>query len=350
MSSITGGAEEGASTTEKRSGGDGGGALRSLFWLLTNRGDRNRMGYVRLRGDYRTFREEFDAQVARAEAAGVEDFSWREDAQDLFDRIDTALERGRVSDGWRHFHGARRIEVYGLEAIDAADDDAKEVESRARALRTEALSVLGGWRKAAVEDLLGAEQLRDDVTSADVRQAHVVLNEQYENVNLRRDYAQMQFKQLFRLGLVSSLLFLFLSAMPYFLDPSVPYLGPLAAFLEPPFTIATGSGAEPTVTSLGFAVFVGLTGIIGSSLFGMLALRKEEYSVGVAQQLTGFTITWARGLFGAIGAVFFYFLLQTPFVAVGENTAAVMIVVGFAAGYSERMVTRALRTVSSTSK
>ncbi|WP_251343346.1 hypothetical protein [Haloplanus halophilus] len=331
-----------------------GGALRDASETVqdrTNGRNRRRMGYVRLRGDYYTFREEFDALVAAATDAGVTEFFWKEDVLDLFERVEDALERGRIADGWRHFHGARRIETYGLEALDEATGS-NELEARARTLRREALEVLGGWRRTAVEELLGRDGLDADVTGAAVRQAHAILNEQYESVHLRRDYLQLQFKQLFRLGLVGSILFVLLAALPYFVDEGVPWLGSFVAFLESPFAVVVGPGAgtQPDVSSLGFALFVGLAGIVGASLFGMRSLRDERLSMKVAQQLTGLTVTWARGLFGAIGALVVYFALQTPFMSVGENTAAVMIVVGFAAGYSERLVTRALETVSGASK
>jgi hypothetical protein len=311
--------------------------------------NRRRMGYVRLRGDYLTFREEFDALVAAATAAGVTDLFWTEDVLDLFERIEDALERGRIADGWRHFHGARRIETYGLEALDEATGS-DELEARARALRRESLEVLGGWRRTAVEELLGRDGLDAEVTGSAVRQVHGILNEQYESVHLRRDYLQIQFKQLFRLGFVSTILFGLLAALPYFASDVTPWIGPVVAFLESPFAVAVdpGTGASPAVSSLGFAVFVALAGVVGASLFGMRSLRDERLSMKVAQQLTGLTVTWARGLFGAIGALVVYFALQTPFMSVGENTAAVMIVVGFTAGYSERLVTRTLETVSGT--
>jgi hypothetical protein len=79
----------------------------------------------------------------------------------------------------------------------------------------------------------------------------------------------------------------------------------------------------------------------------MFSLRNESISVTVAQRVSELSITWARGLIGAISAVLLYFILQTPYLATGQNTAAAMIVVGFAAGYSERMVTKAIEAVSS---
>lgn len=312
-------------------------------------GANRNMGYVRLRGEFEAYREEFDSLVAEAEEAGVGVFFWKDMIDDMFEKIDEALGAGNVEDGWRYFHAAQRIETHGLEALDAADSDSHALETRARAVRREALDELGGWRRQAVEDLLGKDDLQTPVAGEDLREASRILHDQYENVHFKRRYLQLQFTQLFWLGIASSLLFLVLSTLPYFAPESDWLFGPLVAFLEPPFDVpipGTDGLVGPNVSSAGFAVYVGLAGVIGASLFGMRSLQNQTLSMKVAQRVTGFTLTWARGLIGAISALLFYFLLGTPFVTVGDNSAAAMLVVGFAAGYSERMVARAVETVA----
>lgn len=320
--------------------------MRSRVRSAVGRGNDSgapNMGHVRLRADVEAYREEFETLVARAEG---EDTFWKEDVENLLQNVDEALAQGRVDDGWRHFHAAQRLETHGLEALDAADPDANALETRARVVRAEALDVLSGWRAEAVGELLGRQTLTDDVSGEAVREASSVLHDHYERVHLKRHYLQTQFNQLFWLGVVAGLLFVVLSLLPYF--ASVP-------FLQPPFEVmvveAGESGVEitwesPNVESAGFAVFVGLAGVVGASLFGMRSLRTKAQSTKVAQRITGLALTWARGLIGAISALVFYFLLQTPFVSVWGKTPAVFVVVGFAAGYSERMVTRAVETVS----
>ena len=311
------------------------GRLLSVAKAIERRGYRKNMGYVRLRGDFETYREEFDSLVARTDG---EDTFWRRDVEDLLRKVDEALARGHVEDGWRYFHAARRVDVYGLEALDGIDADAHALETRAQVVREEAFDALGGWQKRAVEELLGRHGLDDDVSGEEVREASRILHEQYEGVHLKRHYLQLQFNQLFWLGTIAGFAVVVLSILPSFAGGS---------FLQPPFQVtARGAGASPDVSSAGFAVFVGLAGIVGASLFGMRSLRNRSLSTKVAQRITGLALTWARGLIGAISALVFYFLLQTPFTDLGENTAAVMIVVGFAAGYSERMVSRAVETVA----
>ncbi len=332
----------------------GGRSWSPLRWLREGRRAKN-MGYVRLRAEFEVYREEFDTLVTRAEGEGT---FWERDVTDLLGKVEEALDEGQVEDGWRYFHAAQRLDTHGLEALDereaakraqaepgggATEAGPDALETRARIVRQEALDTLGSWRKEAVEELLGADELADGVTGEEVRAASKILHDQYESVHLKRYYLQIQFNQLFWLGTVAGFAFLVLSVLPYF---------DIATFFEPPFTLplvenGETTQAEPVVTSAGFAAFVALSGMVGASLFGMRSLQKKRVSTKVAQRITGLALTWARGLIGAISALVFYFFLQTPFVGdFGGITAALFIVVGFAAGYSERMVSRAVETVS----
>lgn len=350
MGSVEGVSEE---SSDVGAGGKSTG-VGSQRWLPTEwlgrRGRARNMGYIRLRADVDVYREEFDTLVARTDGAGT---FWERDVTDLLAKVETALEEGQIEDGWRYFHAAQRLETHGLEALDERESAEREadgevagpepdaLETRARTVRREALDVLGGWRKRTVEELLGQDGLADDVTGEAVREASKVLHEQYESVHLKRYYLQVQFNQLFWLGTAVGFAFVVLTLVPTVLGGS---------FFQPPFDVLLADGSEmrsPTVTSSGFAVFVALAGMAGASLFGMRSLQKERVSTRVAQRITGLAVTWARGLIGAVSALVFYFLLQTPFVGdFGGTTPALFIVVGFAAGYSERMVSRAVETVS----
>lgn len=307
-----------------------------LQWFGGDRRAKN-MGYLRLRADFDVFCEEFDVLVSRTNGAGT---IWEREMRDLFEGVEAALERGRVEDGWRYFHAAQRLEIHGLEALDEAEPETNALETRATLVRDEALDTLGGWREQTVAGLLGRDGLADDITGEDVRAASKVLHEQYESVHLKRYYLQLQFNQLFWLGTVAGFAFVVLTLVPTFVG---------GTFLQPPFEVPLAGGGvqSPNVASSGFAVFVALAGMVGASLFGMLSLQRKRVSTKVAQRITGLAVTWARGLIGAISALVFYFLLQTPFVGdFGGITPALMIVVGFAAGYSERMVSRAVETVA----
>lgn len=103
----------------------------------------------------------------------------------------------------------------------------------------------------------------------------------------------------------------------------------------------------------GFAVFMIIAGVMGASLFGMRSLRNRSLSTKIPQQINQLTVTGASGVIGAISALLFYFVLQTPLLQNGTIiaddviTAPMMVVIGFAAGYAERMAPNVVATVAS---
>lgn len=121
----------------------------------------------------------------------------------------------------------------------------------------------------------------------------------------------------------------------------------MAGFIETPF------GAEVALTEPGFALFVSIVGVMGASMFGMRSLRNQSLPTKIPQQINQITVTGARGVIGAISALLFYFVLQTSLLqegtvlAEGAITAPMMVVVGFAAGYAERMAPSVVATVAS---
>lgn len=130
--------------------------------------------------------------------------------------------------------------------------------------------------------------------------------------------------------------------------------GLLRAFLVTPFGADCANIHVCTdITTSGFAVFMAGMGVMGAALFGMRSLRRRSLSTKVPQQINQLTVTGSRGVIGAISALLLYFALQTELIASGTIIAAdvvspsLMVVVGFAAGYSERMAPNVVATVAS---
>ena len=372
---------------ERATPGQHSGSEQGRGWVsrvrsrLRSSRSRGKMGYIRLHGELETYCEEFDLLVARAQRAGISDSFWEQDVRDLLTKAREALADGRIIDGWKHLHGARRVEIYGLIALDKAcaeghpDGDSPENEphwedcnalrSRAHTVREEALDELSGSDKRCVENLLGRDGLKERLSGDAVREASQILHQRRENDHLKRFFLQLQFNWLFLIGLTGIVLFLVFAIVPSFSAGSEGTIGTFASFLEPPFNVTTSEPGfsmnqrvianqtppktntrTPDVSSAGFAIFVILAGIIGASLFGMWSLRRQTHSTKTAQEISPGSLAAFRGLVGAISALIFYFAIQTPFVSLGENTAALMIFVGFAAGYSERLVPAAVEKVS----
>lgn len=308
----------------------------------------NRAAYVRLRSELAAARPEFELVVERTGADGD---TWARYGRELLEHAETTLRRGAIEEAWRYLHTARRFEIYGLERLEeSSDEEPSELQIRAALVCREALDNLGGWRRRAIVNLLcdEDESVREDVTGAQLRAASRILHEQYERVYLVRSERQSQFNQLALLGTLSGLSLFVLTLVDWLWDGTAGLSGLLASFLETPF----GTG-EVVLTAPGFAVFMTITGVMGASLFGMRSLRKQSLTTKIPQQINQLTVTSARGVIGAISALLFYFLLQTPLLqdnailAEGAITAPLMVVVAFAAGYTERMAPDAVAKVAS---
>lgn len=310
----------------------------------------NKAAYTRLHSELAAARPEFELLVERADAEGA---SWVESGRDLLDRAERALRRGGIGEAWRHLHTARRFEVYGLERLDGdrdGDGERSHLDIRAAVVREEALANLDGWRRRAVVDLLCDEDgaLGADITGQELRSATRILQEHYEGIYLRRSERQRQFNQLALMGAGSGLSLFVLSLADWLWAESGGLAGLVADFLETPFR-----SGEIALTHPGFALFVSIVGVMGASLFGMRSLRKQPLSTEIPQQINQLTVTGARGVIGAISALLFYFVLQTSllqdgtFLAEGAITAPMVVVVGFAAGYTERMAPSVVAKVAS---
>jgi hypothetical protein len=327
----------------------------------------NEAAYVRLHCELGAAGPEFELLARRSRSEGE---PWVAYGRELLDMAKRDLGRGAIDEAWRHLNTARRFEIYGLEKIseeasraraattagetaDGEDHHRTELEIRAAAVREEALDTLTGWRRRAVVDVLcdedGEERLRDGITGSELRAASRILHEHYESVYLGRSERQRQFNQLVLMGALSGLTLLLLTAVDWMWANSSGPLGTAAGFLTTPFG---PTGVADTV-SPGFAVFMTVAGVMGAALFGMRSLRNRSLSTSVPQQISQLTVTGARGVIGAISALLFYFVLQTPLLHDGTLvsqdliTPALMVVVGFAAGYTERMAPEVVASVAS---
>lgn len=336
----------GAGTTEGTSAGKGGLSNRFL----------NRSAVTRLRAELAAAEPEFELLVDRAEANGE---PWAETGFELLGEAQRDLERGAIDESWRHLHTARRVEVYGLEALDERNrgrtpEPRSEVQIRAASVREEALDALGGWRRRAVIDLLCEKSdgtgLKPGITGSELRRASRILDEQYENVHLARSEKQRQFNALVVMGTLAGLALFTLSLVDWLVGSSTGgFAGAVATFIETPF----GAADAVDITSPGFAVSMTVAGVLGAALFGMRSLRKQSLSTKIPQQVSQLTITSARGVVGAISALLFYFALQSPLLdgtllsASVSTTPTTMVVVAFAAGYAERMAPNVVARVAS---
>jgi hypothetical protein len=245
----------------------------------------------------------------------------------LLDRSAQHLQHGHIDQAWVCFHAARRIDLYGYGAYDRlCDGESELVRERAVAIHRRAAGQLSGWRAEAVSDLLldRSGQVRRDPSVHAVIRAQSLVNGANQDNHAKRRYLQRQLRYLLGLGIVALTVFL----------SGVTWVNPLAA---------------SDVTLPAFVLYVPLVGALGATLFGVRSTSKVPTSTNVPQNFTPLGLVLARVFIGSLSAVALYFGLTAGVIDVAEGgalTPALLLLVAFAAGYSERLAPQAVERVS----
>lgn len=210
--------------------------------------------------------------------------------------------------------------------------DTDSLTTLARIVYEDALATLSAsHRRAVVALLTDGSTLKSPPTADELAASMRVLHQQYERLLLRRRYLQSQFNQLLVQGTVSLLVLLGVAFAAE--------LG-LSPILVSPLTTTD-------LTSVGFALYVVLVGVIGASLFGMRSLRNLPLSAQTTSQVPGLFVTGARVFIGASSALILVFVLFTGLLPIQESvTAPLALAIAFAGGYSERLAPQTVDVVS----
>jgi hypothetical protein len=188
------------------------------------------------------------------------------------------------------------------------------------------------WRRKRVEDLFGAlpslgTQPTPAVSPAELAAATesaLLLHEHFSNEALKQGSAQAQTRLVVGLALGAILLWLRLAG-PRVLQP-------------------LGSGerlAWDDPALLGSALAFGL---MGASFSALTSLTGQASAPTIPEQVFTYRITLARQAVGVLSALVVVFLLASDFLQIGRLpvTPSVVLLAAFAAGFSERLVVRAL--------
>lgn len=265
--------------------------------------------YVRLAASIATYRVE----LSFLRGHSVPRPFWRQAADELLDLAEQALKEHNEELGWRYFKAARRMELFGM------SDPA--LKARANTLLAEAREKLSAWRKKSVEDLLLDKQgeLRTDLNAVAMFSATQVLDEHHDNVY----HKLREFRNQPAIVALTAL--------------TVSCIWIVLALLMPN---AWNSISHPL-----FLVSVSLYGIIGAAFSGFLSLAGDHTRKRIPEQLANFRIIIARLAIGAVSALVVYVFLVSEIIRIGDLTHGLVLAASFIAGFSERLVVRAVETV-----
>ncbi len=305
----------------------------SRLWIKTVASAR----YDRLEGSLRVAQIEIEQRVCvhlrrladqpAGQTAGrtelPRELCWADAAQTLVFEARNALARCQIDQGWRLLHAARRMELHAL-------DGTNELPAAAAALRSETAK-LKSWRQKAVEELVGTLQKpKDPVRVGEVQRAAFVRDEHYDNQAYKDGLLRTQILSLVLvLGAIMAVL-----------------LAVVQAWGLPP-SPSTGDGAFRTF------IVVALFGLLGGTVSAMIRASDTSQSARIPELIAAVRVTFMRIFMGSAAAVVIYVALNSQLRGAFSSELFgreplqpyTMYVVAFVAGFSERLVMRAVEHV-----
>lgn len=267
----------------------------------------------RLDGAIRTFEGELGWRTA---SSGEGSDGWAGPAEALLGEARSCLQQGRREAAWQALLAAQRLSIFGMTA--------GERQTHATALAAEAGRKLSGsWRGAAIEEALGDPASAPDAAS--LWYATMVRDEagqnEYRKVAALGD--QMTSMGLL-VGFLLVVLLLLAAREPLPLDP-----------------ILAGSFEQ--------LVYVVVFGMLGGAVSVMIPRGQEWQDSRIPEQLAQAVFGQLRPLLGAASAVVVFLAFRAnllPEAITGDDAGALILLLAFAAGFSERLVVRAVENVA----
>ena len=236
-----------------------------------------------------------------------------------------AVEDGRIEDGWKCLLTAHRLEILSLGQA--------ELNAMAAALRNEA-DKLNGWRKAAVIAALAtkdgeAPDPRCVFRAAAIRDEHYH-NEAYKD-GLRRVGA-------LRLALILIAVFLALFWLGY------------SGCLADVASLSFGSAKSSTEHWGTILATVGIFGLLGAIVSAITDAPKAGGPARIPELASSFRVVILRLFIGPASAIVLYFVIRSglshSIIHLDSFDGYAILVISFAAGFSERLVMRVVEQIA----
>src|SRR5262249_19180935 len=140
--------------------------------------------YDRLEGSLREADVVIQRRVTDAQREGHATPSWGDAAIRLLAQARLSMERWQFDQPWKLLHAARRTEIHGM-------TDAAERLSVAAAIRAESAK-MSGWRREAMNTLLGTPARPEDASPYALFQATAIRDEHYDNQGYKDQLVRTQ--------------------------------------------------------------------------------------------------------------------------------------------------------------
>lgn len=338
----------------------------------------------RLESELKAFQIQVETFEDRLETAGEDPFR-TETARRLLEKAEEALAQNNVVAYREFLYAAKRWhliathqlnEVYANDSSGPGGDGGESVSGdpsngkpasgadkmgeigirpltiKAWRLQSEAAETLSGWRKRAVENLLSVSnpastaEGSESVTIDELVTASRILHEYYIEREFRRRVLGYQFVY-FITATVITVGFI----LTYAIATGEPIVGGAANMtgeaVDMTDEAANMNGKTVDMTAPQFLIPVVLFGMLGSAVSGILSLARAFKDRRLPHQIDDVWLAIARISMGAAAALAVFVFLQSDLLQIGPSSdPGVMLAMAFTAGFSERLLLRAVHAVT----
>ncbi len=275
--------------------------------------------YSRLAGSLQAYYEEINNRICISKSNVETEYYWVKAVYALLEKVNLALLKNKLDEGWKYFHAAKRMEIFGY------NDD--EIKCMAAALQQETEKKLSKWRQKAVFKIIGNPESKSNsntLNRENIYLATFIRDEHYDNTYHKISLRRANLLRLFFILILGMI--------------TIPILAYFGFFPE-------NIGNYKTIISIEFF------GILGASLSVAITLTKSSIDLKIPEQVIGSFVTWMRPVIGAIAAVAVNVFLHTGIAgkvfSMDLLTDSGVLIIAFVTGFSERVIMRVVKTVDS---
>jgi len=250
---------------------------------------------------------------------------WYARAKQLLNAAKRAQGDGDSERGWRCLKAADRVSLYGL--------DSASLTGEARAILSEATDeekISSRWRRASILQLLsdGKGQVKTCLGPGGVARAKRILDEQQDNVYHKLDILRLRLKLLTITAVVAVAIWI-----------AWPPLSP----------VLTATGQIVTGTDPGRRMWLAiiLTGILGALVSGFSSsMTRDQKTVRIPAERLATTVTFARISLAMLSSLAISIFLTSGLLNLPGPSLGLLLAVAFASGFSDRLLMRALDSIT----
>jgi 8-oxo-dGTP pyrophosphatase MutT (NUDIX family) len=256
---------------------------------------------------------------------------WDKRSTQLLEKAKKALDDFDAELGWRCWKAADRFRLYGL--------GTEDLKTQARIILNEGSDEEKGltkWRGKSIQELLAhqAGKLKEQLNPGDVTRAKRILDEHQDNVY----HKYIILKSRLRL----------LTVISWIAIGTWIWWPPLSPVVKSATAVANLTGEAPLVPARRLWLAVILSGVLGATFSGFSSsIALDQKKNRIPDVLSTSTLTFARFSIAMVSAIVISIFLLSGVLNLPKPTSLeLLLAVAFAAGFSDRLLLRAIESVS----